>query len=393
MYYHLLNRICMVANPYIQGMIQHFHQYKEDPAAPPHNLPTHGGPAVAWRLLVSEAARASRDVSLAPQFANAVLSPMNSTCLPVPSLRIFGLPPQFLFALASYALAATDVFLPSHPSYSQVEDILFQACSGAVEAMYAPSNYWTYQLTPNHPPFSEDLSVQEARTLILATYPRSAHSNNPDSRPPSPTNPTAPHTSCLDTYRRGLLLEGLVRKFNSPAIILQTLTALYPGGPPGGKDTIPLHEVLMELGEVITSNQQTVEAIVDRWWTPWILDAEDRQLVDNEITTTLHGLLSGREKLRTVHLGVVIQVFMLIVSQAPQAQQLTKAWSLVALRDKVIRLRQRGQQARCNRHVDQDRSTSSANTGSGDLRTTPRHARRSNLDSRRCPISRHERHH
>jgi hypothetical protein len=79
----------------------------------------------------------------------------------------------------------------------------------------------------------------------------------------------------------------------------------------------------MELGEVITSNQQTVEAIVDRWWTPWILDAEDRQLVDNEITTTLHGLLSGREKLRTVHLGVVIQVFMLIVSQGLQAQQLT----------------------------------------------------------------------
>jgi CCR4-NOT transcription complex subunit 1 len=318
MYYHLLNRICMVANPYIQGMIQHFHQYKEDPAAPPHNLPTHGAPALAWRLLVSEAARASRDVVLAPQFANAVLSPMNSTCLPVPSLRLFGLPPPFVFALASYSLAATDTFLPSHPSYKHVEEMLWQAFDGALDTLYTPGhNFWTYQLSQNHPPFSDDLSMQEARTLILATYPRLSHSNGPTSRPPSPTNPTAPHTSCLDTYRRNDLLRAFAVKFNSPAIILQTLNAISPGGAPGAKEAIPLEDMLMELGD-LTRDEQVVEAIVQKWWTPWILESDDHLLKEKAIVRTLHGLLHGLESRRTADVKAVVSVLCRIVSLSYQ---------------------------------------------------------------------------
>jgi len=307
----------MVANPYIQGLSQHFQQYKEDPAAPPHNLPTHGAPAVAWRLLVSEAARAARDVNLAPQFAYAVMSPMNSTCLPIPSLRLFGLPPQFLFSLAAYALAATNTFPSSHPSHKQLTEILYQAYDGTLAELHAApgSNFWTYQSSPNHPLFSEDLSMQEARNLLLAIYPRSAPIESANSRPPTPTNPTAPHPAVLDTYRRAGLIQGLNRKFQSTALVLQTLTALSPGGPPRTPESIPLEHILFELAE-LTTDDQTVEAIIQRWWRPWILESDDLQLRNLEMTRTFRGLLEGLSVKRLIDIHKVVDVLAQIVSHA-----------------------------------------------------------------------------
>jgi CCR4-NOT transcription complex subunit 1 len=315
MYYYFLSRVCTSANQHIASLSQHFQQYKEDPAAPPHNLTNHGTSAIAWRLLVGEAARAARDVNLGPQFALTVLSPMNATSsLPIPSLRLFGLPPQFLFSLAAYTLAASNVFPSSHPSYKHLEEILYQAYDGTMLELHSPgSNFWTYQISPIHAIFTEDLSMQEARTLLLAIYPRSAPLEGVDSRPPTPTNPTAPHPAFLETHRRAGLIQGLVRKFQSTALVLQTLTALSPGGPPRSPNSIPLEHILFELGE-LSKDDQVVRVIIERWWSPWILESEDSKLRNVEMTMTFHGLLQGLSRGRVVGVCQVAEALGSIVS-------------------------------------------------------------------------------
>ena len=314
-YHYYLSRIISNASTHIQGLSQHFQQYKEDLAAPPHNLPAHGPSAAAWRLLVSEAARAARDITLAPQFTLAVLSPMNSTSLPLPSLRLFGLPRQFLFSLAAFSLSATNIFPPSHPAHEQLEEILYQAYDATLTELHAApgSRFWTYQLSPNHAPFSEDLSMQEARNLLLAMYPKPPSPQGASSRPPSPTNPLAPHPALLETFRRAGLIQGLCRKFQSPAVVLQTLSALSPGGPPRSPESIPLEHMLFEVGE-LTNDEQIVETIIQRWWRPWILESEDLALRNAEMTRTFHGLLEGLTMKRLLSINKVVEVLSSIVS-------------------------------------------------------------------------------
>jgi CCR4-NOT transcription complex subunit 1 len=379
MYYHLLNRICMAANPYIQGLSQHFQQYKEDPAAPPHNLPTHSLPAVAWRLLVSEAARAARDVSLAPQFTHAVLSPLNSTCLPIPSLRLLGLPPQILFALAAHSLAATHIFPSSHPSYQNVQNLTYQTYDATFDELVRPgSNFWTYQISPNHAPFSEDLSMQEARTLLLAIYPRSTPSGGSVSRPPTPTNPTSPHPALLDTYLRAQFIRGLIHKFASPAIIQQTLTALSPGGSTRSQSSIPLEHILFELGE-LTQDEHTVDAIIQRWWNPWVLEGDDSQQLHAEMAMTLHGLLEGLMAKRVVHVPVVVKVLTLIVSQH-HCNTLTTAWYFVAQYREVIRCPRSTQERTYHHSVKPGHAVGSTSTRPSHRRSTPRLDRRATVE-------------
>jgi len=297
MYHHFLRRTAVVANPILQTLIQHSQQYKDDPAAPPPNIPTSGQAALAWRLLVTEAIRASRDVTLAPHFALVMLSPSQGTPLPLPSMRLFNLPPAFLFALTAFTLAAPHVFPPSHPSNDVFHSILRQTFQPAMDQLRAPGvPFWSTNAVPGQQPFSDDLNLQEARSLILALYPRSAPSGGSISRPATPTNPTSPHASPLTSSQRAVLLGSLSVKFSSPAIILQTLSALSPGGPPRSHGSIPLEDILFELGENLTSDEGTVEAVVGRWWGPYLLeyDGPDKtQRVTEEAAHTLMGLCEG----------------------------------------------------------------------------------------------------
>lgn len=297
MYHHFLRRCSVVANPIITTLIQHSQQYKDDPAAPPPNLPTSGQAALAWRLLLTEAARACRDVSLAPHFVQVMSNPAPTTPLPL-SLRLFGLPPAYIFSLLAYALASPNVY--SNPS-DMALNLLQQTFQPTMELLRAGVPFWSTT--------GEDFSLQEARTLILALYPRS--SGTSASRPPTPTNPTAPHPSPLSSPQRAALLASLATKFSSPAIILQTLTALSAGGPPGSPGSIPLEDILFELGEGLTQDEGTVEAVIARWWLPY-LEGDLTQ----EACRFVHGLCEGLREGRAVDVHGVVRGLTAFVSDA-----------------------------------------------------------------------------
>lgn len=300
MYHHFLRRTAVSANTTLQILIQHSQQYKDDPAAPPPNISSTGQHTLAWRLLVTEAVRACRDVTLAPHFAFVMLSPSQGTPLPLSSMRLFQLPPAFLFSLTAFTLAAPHVFPPSHPSIDTFHSILRQTFQPALEQLRTPGlPFWSTNAIPGQPPFTEDLTLQEARSLILALYPRATPSTGTSSRPPTPTNPTSPHPSPVSSEHRAALLGSLTVKFSSPAIILQTLSALSPGGPPRSPGSIPLEHILFELGEGLTSDEGTVEAVIGRWWGPYLLeyDGADRaQRITEEAARTIYGLCEGMQK-------------------------------------------------------------------------------------------------
>lgn len=320
MYHHFLRRCAVVANPISQILIQHSQQYKDDPAAPPPSIPSSGQAALAWRLLVTEAIRASRDVSLAPHFTLIMLSPSPTTPLPLPSLRIFGLPPAFLFSLIAYSLASPNVYPSNHASADMLHTLLQQTFQPAMELLRAAVPFWSTGPLNGAQPYTDDLNMQDARTLILALYPRSSSSGggggvpNP-SRPPTPTNPTAPHPSPLSSPQRALLLGSLAVKFSSPTIILQTLTALSAGGPPRSPGSIPLEDILFELGEGLTQDESTVEAVIARWWGPYLLEGDDQSReITEEASRVVHGLCDGLREGRAVDVHGVIKGLAAFVS-------------------------------------------------------------------------------
>ncbi|KAK8865726.1 hypothetical protein IAR55_000872 [Kwoniella newhampshirensis] len=321
MYHHFLRRAVVVANPILQTLIQHSQQYKDDPAAPPPQIPVTGQAALVWRLLVTEAIRAARDVQLAPHFSLIMLSPSPSTPLPLPSLRLFNLPPALLFSLSAYTLASPHVFPSSHASFAVFHAILAQGFQPTMELLRSPNvPFWTMNAIPGREPYTDDLTLQEARTLILALFPRSStpSTGGNTSRPATPTNPTPPHSSPLNTLQRATLLASLTVKFSSPAIILQTLSALSPGGAPRTPGSIPLEEILFELGETLTQDEGTVEAVVSRWWGPWLLEGlspeEQKQKTTEEACRVVHGLCEGLRLGRAVELHGVVKGLSAIVS-------------------------------------------------------------------------------
>jgi CCR4-NOT transcription complex subunit 1 len=304
MYHHFVRRTAVVAQPVIQALVQHSQQYKDDPAAPPPQIPTAGSAALAWRLLATEAVRAARDVGLAPHFVLTVLSPSQGTPLPLPSLRLFNLPPAVLFSLSALTLANPHVFPSTHPSHDVILQMLHQTFQPTIETLRSGMPFWTTNI-PNQP--QDDLSMQEARTLILALYPRSSSPGGTTSRPPTPTNPTPPHASPVNSVQRAIFLQSLTIKFSSPAIILQTLSALSSGGAPRSPGSIPLEDILFELGENLTQDEGTVEAVIGRWWGPWLLEEPSNQgAVLEEVINTLHGLCRGLQDRRTVDFHGVV---------------------------------------------------------------------------------------
>ncbi|BEJ18074.1 hypothetical protein CspHIS471_0703510 [Cutaneotrichosporon sp. HIS471] len=297
MYHHFVRRTAVVAAPVIQTLVQHSQQYKDDPSAPPPQISTTDHAALAWRLLATEAVRAARDVSLAPHYVATMLSPSQGTPLPLPNLRLFNLSPAVLFSLSALTLANPQVFPNTNPAYDAVKNDLHQTYQGAMEILGSNMPFWAGNI-PGQP--QDDISMQEARILILALYPCSSPSSDDKSaRPASPINPTLPHHTILNSLQRGFMLQVLTHKFNGPTILHNTLSALQSGGAPRTVGSIPLEDILFELGETITQDETTVAAVIQCWWGPYILDEPTPQGVFDEVVHTLHGLCRGLHEGRT----------------------------------------------------------------------------------------------
>lgn len=316
-YLHFVRRVALTASPYIASLNEHFQQYKEDPAAPPPKVPTHGLAYLAWRLLVQESFRAARDVHLAPLLASVLLTPMTQTALPLQTLHLLDLPPHALFTFAAFTLASSNVFPASHPSNNHVHSILHQNLAPFLDALRTRVNFWTHQIA-NQPPISEDLNMQEARNILLALYPRAESGGPSMSRPVTPTNTTPPHPSPLNTYERGEVIISFIAKFGSPAIIAQTISALSPGGPPRSPGSIPLEDFLFELGEALTADLPTVQAAIHQWWGPWLLEPGDGAQITAEVTRTVHGICEGltrdAHQARAIYEAGVAEVLASLVS-------------------------------------------------------------------------------
>lgn len=315
-YLHFVRRVALSASPYIAALNEHFQLYKEDPAAPPPKVPTHGLPYLAWRLLVQESFRAARDVHLAPLLASVILAPMTQTALPLQTLHLLDLPPHALFTFSAFTLASPSIFPASHPSNNHVHSILHQTLAPFLDALRTRGNFWTHQIA-NQPPHSEDLSMQEARNILIALYPRAESGGPPMSRPVTPTH--ASHPSPLNTYERAEVINSFIAKFGSPAIIAQTLPALSPGGPPRSPGSVPLEDLLFELGEALTSDLPTVQAAIHQWWGQHLLEGGDSAQITTEVTRTVHGICDGLTRdghqARAIYDAGVAEVLASLVSQ------------------------------------------------------------------------------
>nr|ODN93295.1 CCR4-NOT transcription complex subunit 1 [Cryptococcus depauperatus CBS 7841] len=98
---------------------------------------------------------------------------------------------------------------------------------------------------------------------------------------------------------------------HSPALnLLQSLQALQPGGPPRSSGSIPLEDVLFELGENLTQDESTIEGLVRRWWSPWLFEGspeETRQKITEETCCVMRGLCDGLSLGRAVDLHGIIK--------------------------------------------------------------------------------------
>lgn len=270
MYHHYLRRTAVVANPVLQPLLQASADPAYDPAAPNPAVPMNGQAALAWRLLQGEAVRAARDPQLAPHFSLTLLSASPSTPLPLPSLRVFNLAPAHLFTLSAFTLAQPQIFPSSHPHHSAFVNLMRQTAQPSIDLLRTPPRpFWSAQ---------EDLTVQQATALVTALYP------------------DAP--AVLDSRARALLLQSLTVKFASPAIIIQALATLSPGGARG--EGIPLEDFLFELGEGLTHDEGVVAMAAERWW----------QGIDSptdEAASTVYGLLDGIAAGRSIDVHGVIK--------------------------------------------------------------------------------------
>ncbi|TYJ57961.1 hypothetical protein B9479_001317 [Cryptococcus floricola] len=231
LYHDFLRRAANMANPIIQALI---HYSKDEPSSYP-NLPSSGVAMLNWRMIIQEAVRASRDVTLAPHFSlvmlSSSLSPPNP--FPLPSLRLLRLSTSLLFSLTAFTLASPQVFPKSHASYPVFLAFLAQTFPQAMDILQSPQvPFWHMGAIPGREePLEEDLTAEEAMALVLALYPK-ADIPEAEGLSTVSVNPTPPHTSPLTSHQRATLLGSLVVKFSTPSIILRTIPMMSPGGPP-----------------------------------------------------------------------------------------------------------------------------------------------------------------
>ncbi len=391
MYTHYLRRLVVVAAPILQSLTTQTQSLSQPPPPPGLHgkqqttglaafvhpgdrplkqvlqVPQSGAGVLAWRLLESEARRVCRDGSLsecgwcglsgrpspkemvrmltnlshflhpAPYFASTLLIAIPPSTSPLLSLNIFSLSSTYLFSFASLLLSSPLVRNTQLPVPDQgrglrdrAAGILRGTFDDAIAALRSGSSWWNIN--------GQDLNTQDGQFIIMAVYPLGTtpegHGFN------SSTTSILP----LDSPQREMLLQSLSVKFSSPAVVLQTLPFLAPGGTPVNPQ-IPLSDMLFELGDGLTSDEGVVKDVASRWLGPslsararpkddWEGD-EDEKDVEEEVGKTLNGLVEGLKVGRRVDAAEVVKGIWAVVggnfSCVPVYQILTPCATQTAL--------------------------------------------------------------
>lgn len=218
---------------------------------------------------------------------------------PLVQLNIFNLAPTALFSFACGLLASPSVrnlALPLPDSGRGLRDRAIGIYRGtmedALQALREGRPWWAAE--------RQDLGVNDGMAIISASYPLTS-----DATPSSGPAYTPP----ADSAQREQLLAALTRRLASPAVVLQVLPRLSPGGSPSAP-LVRLADVLFELGEGLTSDEGIVKDVAARWLAPllasrgrvkeaWEGDEDDREL-ETAVVMTIDALVEGLSNGRRV---------------------------------------------------------------------------------------------
>lgn len=306
MYHHFLRRLIVVTSPVLQSLQQQASSVLASqpnssggggagagasdrplPTSQPLSIPPNGAGVLAWRVLEAEARRASKDPALAPHFAITLLVALPPASSPPLQLNLLqGFKTQHFFALACNALLSPHLVTPDSALADRSARIIAEQLPFVVSVLEqgnASPPFW-------NEPTGEDLTPEQARALVLAQYPIEGL----DIHARRPSLP-------LGSLERQRLLQALTTKFASPAIVLQCLSALAPGSSnsAAANAQITLAEILMELGEGLTSDEGIVAMTAQKWWRDW-------SSLTEQAAQTISSLIAGSEQGRQVDVQGVV---------------------------------------------------------------------------------------
>lgn len=292
------------------------------------NVPILANATAAWRVLEDEGRRAAKDAALAPHFAATLLVPQQPSSQPLLSLNLLQLNPSYLFALGCNIMGA--IHTPIIPAttgpfnlYDRATQFI-QGTLGDVLAMLRNPAVPFFAPAGQGQAHPEDLTQHEGKNLILGLYPRTQEEGGPRVIDiPTPIPPTTAYDSGrafspLDSEQRGQLIQSLMHRFSNTNVALQALHHISPGASPADPRAIPLGDILLEMGEALTSDETIVTGIMNRWWGALLYQrpvgasvdetaSKTEWIVERQIAQCLTALVKGMERGRPVDVQGVVR--------------------------------------------------------------------------------------
>lgn len=283
----------------------------------------------AWRVLEDESRRAAKDAALAPHFAATLLIPQPPSSQPLLSLQLLQLNPSYLFALGCTIMGA--IHTPIIPASTAAPYNLYdratqfiQGTIGDVLGMLRNPTVPFFAPAAQGQAHPEDLTQHEGKNLILGLYPRTQEEGGPkiiDIPAPIPSTTAYDNGrafSPLDSEQRGQLVQSIMHRFSNTNVALQALHHISPGATPADPRAIPFGDILLEMGEALTSDETIVTGIMNRWWGSLLFQrpvgasvdeiaGKTEWIVERHIAQCLTALVRGMERGRPVDVHGVVR--------------------------------------------------------------------------------------
>lgn len=170
----------------------------------------------------------------------------------------------------------------------------------------------------------DDLTQLEGKNMILGLYPRTQEEGGPkildlpSAVPATNAYESGRAFSPLDSEQRGQFIQSLMHRFSNTNVALQALHHISPGAAPTDPKAIPFGDILLEMGEALTSDETIVTGIMNRWWgallyqrpvAPTIeqVAKQTEWIVERHIAQCLAMLVVGMERGRPVDVQGVVR--------------------------------------------------------------------------------------